>query len=109
MKDLIGTLPSAVLNMILKLTFILNFLVILKSVAKPVKNVKSLFLFSVRVENEYPHGAAIMNRSGVIVFLPTVMGYMAKLITEGDKVIDPPWANAVLALILYPVISLSIG
>jgi hypothetical protein len=64
--------------------------VILKSVAKPVKKVKSLFLVCVLVENEYPHGADIINKSGVMVFLPIVMGYMAKLIIEGDKLIDPP-------------------
>ena len=44
MKDLIGMLWSAVPNMILKFTFTLNFLVILKSVANPVKNVRSLLL-----------------------------------------------------------------
>jgi len=42
MKDLIGVDP-VVLTMVLKLKFTLNFLVILKSVLKPVKNVRSLF------------------------------------------------------------------
>jgi hypothetical protein len=90
MKDLIGMLPSAVPIITLKLTFTLNFLVILKSVAKPVKNVKSLLLVWYPSFKEIPHGAAIINRSGVMVFLPTVMGYMAKLIIEGDRLIDPP-------------------
>jgi hypothetical protein len=90
MKDLIGMDPSAVLSMILKLVFTLNFFVILKSVANPVKKVKSLFLLCIPLFNEIPHGADIMNRSGVTVLRPIFMGYMAKLIIEGDKLTNPP-------------------
>ena len=100
MNDLIGKDPAAVLIMTLKLTFTLNLRVILKSVAKPVKKVKSLLLVDWPVLKEYPIGADMMNKSGVMVFLPNVRGYMAKLITDGDKVYVPPDIAAVFILTL---------
>jgi hypothetical protein len=90
MKDLIGMLPSAVPNITLKLVFTLNFFVILKSVANPVRNVRSLLLLCIPLFKEIPHGADIMNRSGVTVLRPIFMGYMAKLIMEGDILTSPP-------------------